>query len=151
MTRRSWWLWLGLLVTPAQARRVPDKRPTDMERGQELFERHCVACHGPQNHGDGPATAALVHRVPDLAGKVVADDATIELVRTGKGAMPGYAASIVRSDTRRLLMYMAVAHETPTEPEDAPTEPEDPPPEPEDPATKPAPEPIAGPEVEIKR
>lgn len=115
------WLWsLLLLALPALAAQ-PTKRPTDAERGKELWTRHCVSCHGPANHGDGPATAALVSRVPDLAGVVKADKATVEVVLNGKGAMPGYAASFGADDARRVLQHMATVHEGPPPP--APSEP----------------------------
>jgi mono/diheme cytochrome c family protein len=36
--------------------------PPDVTRGQRLYERHCLACHGAGGRGDGPDAAAL--RVP---------------------------------------------------------------------------------------
>lgn len=34
--------------------------------GQQVFERHCVACHGPLGEGDGPVAAAISGTVPNL-------------------------------------------------------------------------------------
>lgn len=99
----------ALVLVPALAEQ-PTKRPTDEERGKELWERHCTACHGPGNRGDGPATEALVVDVPDLRGKVRTDDATIKLLLRGRGAMPGYETSFDKNDARRVLKYMAKVH-----------------------------------------
>jgi len=85
------------------------KRPTDEERGKELYERHCMACHGAMAMGDGPATSALVIPIPDLHGQVKADKPTIDVVEFGRGAMPGYEASFDTEDARRVLKYMSSA------------------------------------------
>ncbi len=36
------------------------------ESGQELFDRHCLVCHGPQGEGNGPGAQALNPRPRDL-------------------------------------------------------------------------------------
>ena len=104
------WIWIAMTGVALSAG-VSSKRPTDMERGKELYERHCVACHGSQARGDGPATAALVHPVPDLAGRIKADPDRIDIVVFGAGTMPAFEASFDRSDAKRVLQYMAVAHD----------------------------------------
>jgi mono/diheme cytochrome c family protein len=85
----------------------PNKRPTDAVRGKELYERHCEACHGAYARGHGPATEALVHEVPDLLGRVKADDPTIRVVLRGKAAMPGYEQTFDKHDAKRVLQHMA--------------------------------------------
>lgn len=97
---------VGLLVATASPAEVPTKRPTDEERGRELFDRHCVQCHGEKLHGQGPATQALVHKVPDLVGKVKVDDKQINVVFRGRGAMPAYEATFDKQDARRVLQHM---------------------------------------------
>jgi len=96
-------LALSTLAPAAQ----PNKRPTDEVRGKELYTRHCEACHGAQAKGHGPATKALVHPVPDLTGKVKADDKTIRIVLRGKAAMPGYEQTFDNHDAKRVLQHMA--------------------------------------------
>lgn len=34
--------------------------------GEELFQRFCSACHGPEGRGDGPVASSLSVLVPDL-------------------------------------------------------------------------------------
>ncbi len=103
-------LLLALMATSAFADQ-PTERLSDAARGEELWERHCSACHGPSNRGDGPATEALVVDVPDLRGKVKVDDATLKLVLRGNGGMPGYETSFDKADARRVLKHMLKVHE----------------------------------------
>ncbi|MCB9672728.1 MAG: cytochrome c [Alphaproteobacteria bacterium] len=92
----------------------PTKRPTDEERGEELYRRHCAACHGAANDGQGPISAALVAPVPALAGQVKADDPTAVLVLKGRGAMPAYEATFDKLDAIRVLKFMmALSAEAP--------------------------------------
>ena len=103
--------WLAvLLVTTGSLSQAgqPTKRPSDDERGLELYERHCWQCHGERNRGRGPATAALVHRVPNLSGgRTKIDEATVNLVLRGRSAMPAFEASFDQADARRVLRFMA--------------------------------------------
>lgn len=58
---------LGLLLVPVAA--VPDVA-LDKEaaaKGQVVYVRYCVACHGKAGHGDGPLSQDLRMPVPDLA------------------------------------------------------------------------------------
>ena len=114
---------LVLLVAAGAWAGMPTKRPTDEERGKELYDRHCLACHGSDARGQGPATESLVAKVPNLKGTVVADKATIAIVQNGKGAMPSYEASFDCDDTRRVLLWMARLPYEPPAP--APTKPSD--------------------------
>lgn len=123
----------GVLVAGSGvAREVKTERPTDEERGRELYDRHCESCHGAWAKGRGPATQALVHEVPDLEGKIEVDDALIQLVLRGKGAMPAYEQTFDRFDAKRVLDHMArlrkpdpsaiPAEDKPADPPEEPTE-----------------------------
>lgn len=87
----------------------PSKRPSDDERGKELYTRHCLSCHGPTGGGDGPAAAAMVGGVPDLRGKIAGDrlDTQVTLVLDGKARMPSYENSFDKYDAKRLLNWWA--------------------------------------------
>ena len=65
--------------------------------GQELFERYCAACHGPNGFGNGPVAATMNKPVPNLT----------RLAATRNGEFP---AQYVREaiDGRS----MAIAHGT---------------------------------------
>lgn len=106
----------------------PTKRPTDEDRGRELYERHCNACHGPDARGKGPATEALVAEVPNLKGKVRADKPTIAIVQDGKGSMPAYEPTFDVEDTKRVLQWMGMLPYEPAPATPAPPKVEDEPP-----------------------
>ena len=40
--------------------------PPDVDEGRELYERHCMVCHGPAGKGDGPLADELKVRPADL-------------------------------------------------------------------------------------
>ena len=108
-------LALGVLLAvttvavAAPKKRNKNKRPPDLERGRELYERHCVQCHGVDLAGDGPAAEALVAPVPDLAGLVSTEgrDALVPVVMNGRNSMPGFETSFDRYDARRVLKFIA--------------------------------------------
>jgi mono/diheme cytochrome c family protein len=53
-----------------QLRGSRDEKSTSLSRnlieGARVFRYHYAACHGADGRGDGPASAALKHAVPDL-------------------------------------------------------------------------------------
>lgn len=54
--------------------------------GAEIFKNNCVACHGEQGHGDGPAGAMLnpqPKNLPELAS-TASDDYLYWRINTGK-------------------------------------------------------------------
>ena len=95
-----------------------EPRPTDEERGEELYNRHCIQCHGPTSAGDGPATSTLIVPVPDLSKSLLekTSDDTIKMVLNGKGTMPSFQLSFDKHDARRVLKHMErITHPTPPE------------------------------------
>lgn len=62
----------------------------DLGRGAELYGRHCAGCHG----GNG---RPVLPGAPDLSRPTALlrpDLALMASIRTGKGAMPGYAGQL---------------------------------------------------------
>ena len=49
----------GYTVPPVDPKTVMTPTPVLLARGKVLFEQNCVACHGPEGHGDGPAAKGL--------------------------------------------------------------------------------------------
>ena len=94
-------------ATPTKKKKK-NARPTDAERGKELYERHCVMCHGDGAKGDGPMTKALVADVPDLTGSLTKDTLStyVQTVLKGKNSMPGFELSFDKYDARRVLRTM---------------------------------------------
>jgi mono/diheme cytochrome c family protein len=103
----SHWTLLIALTTSLAIAAQPTKRPSDEERGETLYNRHCIQCHGPLAEGDGPATKALVKPVPNVKGKVRTDELMIRILLRGQGFMPGFDGSFDKYDARRVLRYMS--------------------------------------------
>ena len=65
-------LCLGLLapaLLPAAQKQEQDKTTLPARNpieGAKIFRYYCVACHGADGRGHGPASVALKHAVPDL-------------------------------------------------------------------------------------
>jgi cytochrome c553 len=67
--------WLAALTPPAPAEvGIPDEIEGDLELGQELYEKDCLLCHGPDGRGkpetDNPQ---LVAQYPRYLEKQIAD------------------------------------------------------------------------------
>jgi mono/diheme cytochrome c family protein len=116
----------GLALATAAAAAQPTRKPSDADRGRDLYQRHCLACHGAGARGDGPAAAALVHPPADLQGKVAPDPARIAIVLKGKAAMPAFEQSFGTEDARRVLTHMQGLTDAP-QPAPADPRPEPPP------------------------
>jgi mono/diheme cytochrome c family protein len=44
---------------PAPAGLLAQEYPADVFRGKNIYERHCLTCHGPRGFGDGPGALLL--------------------------------------------------------------------------------------------
>ena len=98
-----------LLVGLTSEAARPTKRLSDEARGQLLYERHCVQCHGPQAAGDGPIVSSLVKPVPDLREDLSPERRArqVQVVLDGQGTMPAFRASFDRFDAERVMRHMA--------------------------------------------
>lgn len=93
-----------LVIAPARA----DKRMSDEDRGKQLYERHCIQCHGELAAGDGPATPDLAFEVPDLTEALDSSNRpeNAEIVLDGKGPMPGFSSTFDKYDAKRVMRHM---------------------------------------------
>ena len=63
----------------------------DQGKGKALYEKYCVACHGPQGKGDGPAgrmLKPLATNFTSAAGKKKSEADLTQVIENGK---PGTA------------------------------------------------------------
>lgn len=91
--------------------------PTDpnsaasLERGEEIYNRFCVVCHGADGVG---ANANIADKHPTLAvynlsGETVAaysDEYIYAMVRVGRGLMPEYGSRITHFDRWHVVNYV---------------------------------------------
>lgn len=80
-------------------------------RGEDVYASSCLACHGPELRGDGPAADGMQPPPADFAEPHtrVHDEATlIYWVRNGKQgtAMPGFSDTLSDQDIRDVLSFV---------------------------------------------
>lgn len=76
-----------------------------VEKGQEIFSRQCVPCHGEQGRGDGPAGKYLGTALPDFTSAEMNKQSDGELfwkISNGKAPMPTFKE--ILSDEERWLV-----------------------------------------------
>ena len=49
----------GYTIPPVDPKTLMTATPALLTRGQALYNQNCVACHGTEGHGDGPAAKGL--------------------------------------------------------------------------------------------
>lgn len=113
MNTRLSLIWLPLavglvLVGSSTAAGRPTKRLSDEAKGLQLYDRHCVQCHGDHAAGDGPLANTLVKPVPDLTGVLDEDhrDRHVTVVLEGNRSMPSFKNAFDRFDAERVMRHM---------------------------------------------
>jgi high-affinity iron transporter len=97
-------------VAPEYAGRTNPLGADTASAGADVFMTNCEACHGPQGHGDGPASAALdpaPKNLPELA-KIVGDDYFFWRISTGKDGTSMIAWQGVLTDEQiwQVIVYI---------------------------------------------
>lgn len=82
-----------------------------MARGQELYERYCIVCHGPDGVGANANIAAQHPILPayNLSGEQVtgySDQYLYAMIRVGRGLMPEYGSRITHFDRWKIVNYV---------------------------------------------
>jgi mono/diheme cytochrome c family protein len=78
--------------------------------GARVFKARCALCHGPDGHGDGPASKALnpkprnFHDVAYMGSKTDAE--LLATIHSGKGAMPKWSGVLSEEEMRAALAYV---------------------------------------------
>ncbi len=109
--------FLGLvlvLVTADLAAQQPDT-----ERGRQVYERWCAACHAVDGAGEGPAAGYMLPRPRDFTrgiyqirttpgGDIPTDDDIMRMINEGMPGttMPGWQDQLSRADRQAVLEYI---------------------------------------------
>lgn len=85
--------------------------PVAMARGEEIYLRFCVVCHGPDGVGANANIAAQHPILPayNLAGEQVigySDQYLYALIRVGRGLMPEYGSRVTHFDRWKVVNYV---------------------------------------------
>ena len=99
---------------PAIQSLVNSTNPDDagsLARGEELYLRFCVVCHGPDGVGANANIASFHPVLPayNLAGPQVAaysDQYIYAMIRVGRGLMPEYGSRIAHFDRWHVVNYV---------------------------------------------
>src|SRR5262245_26671006 len=78
-------MFLGLLLSQLV------EAAGDPVKGKGLYEKHCVACHGPQGKGDGPAGRMLKPPAADFTSATSKQKSEPDLLQTVENGKPGTA------------------------------------------------------------
>ena len=85
------------------------KSPESLARGRELYERHCIVCHGAQGRGDGPVGQKFVPQPMELNFDDVhrqPDGQIFYTISHGSIAMPFYREAIAVQDRWHLVNFI---------------------------------------------
>jgi mono/diheme cytochrome c family protein len=82
-----------------------------LAQGRTMYDRHCMACHGPGGAGDGPIVGE--GRYPPIARNLLLP-AAVELpdgyiygiVRVGRGLMPAYGSKTTHRERWAITEYL---------------------------------------------
>ena len=109
--------WVALPPLAVDAYPTTYRRPTvpynaiSVASGLDLYDRHCVACHGAAGHGDGPAGAGLPRRPADLTAPHTGDHTAGDLYwwlthGIPRGGMPGFGNQLSEDERWDLINYL---------------------------------------------
>ena len=83
--------------------------PESLDRGRQLYEVHCLVCHGAQGQGDGAVGQKFVPQPMNLTLDYVQlqpDGQLYYTISHGSIAMPYYRQAIVAEDRWNLINYI---------------------------------------------
>ena len=83
----------------------------DPAKGKALYEKHCVACHGPQGKGDGPAGKVIKPPAADFtsaASKKKSEAELMQVIENGKPgtAMVSWKSQLNEAEIQEVLAYV---------------------------------------------
>lgn len=82
---------------------------TAIPRGATVYRVNCAMCHGPQGHGDGPATKRGMPPPPSLlSGKSreMKDGQLMHILTYGQGSMAPFAAQLSLDERWAVIAYV---------------------------------------------
>jgi cytochrome c oxidase cbb3-type subunit 3 len=102
---------LLLLATTGARPAWESSEAGDPTAGRNVFEQHCLSCHGAQGRGDGPEAPFLSPRPASLisaATSVKSDKELLALIANGKPrtSMPAWKDRLTEAQQRDVLAYL---------------------------------------------
>jgi len=107
-TLTSGWLALALIVgLPAQFAFAADGDPA---KGKAVFEKLCVACHGAQGKGDGPAGLMMMPRPADFTSQKIKSKPDAELIKSIQEGRPPTTMSAFKGQLSDAQIHDVLAY-----------------------------------------
>ncbi len=99
---------LGLML---RSDRLAVEAAGDSAKGKAIYEKYCMACHGPQGKGDGPAGKMLKPPAADFTSaesKKKSEEDLRQVVENGKPgtAMGPWKSQLSDADIKDVLAYL---------------------------------------------
>lgn len=107
---------LGVVLSafPETPQRVlVQEYPADVSRGKALYERHCMACHGPRGYGDGPNALLLTIAPTDFhrpGSFLKSDETLLRMIEHGGvfSPMHSWRGRLTDGEMQDVLAYIRV-------------------------------------------
>lgn len=97
-------------ISPADSEYAPyDSAVTgDWNRGEGIFRKNCVVCHGHRGDGRGPASTSLNPRPKDFRRSTIGRGQMVEVIRSGvRGtSMVGFRKTLMDKDIQDVAEYV---------------------------------------------
>jgi mono/diheme cytochrome c family protein len=105
--------YLDLLRAAFASNPIP-RSSQSIDRGKQLFQHYCQACHGAEGHGDGPAAASLPQRPEDLTQIALPpyfpDGVVAYRIANGGDVMPAWKSVLSADEIWDLLNFIRSLH-----------------------------------------
>ncbi len=100
------WYRIGLANDISKVASQPD-----IEQGREIYQIHCLECHGEHGRGDGPHATTLAPRPGNLVSAAISsktDDELFAVISKGvpRTAMNGWEDQLSLDDRRNVVAYI---------------------------------------------
>ena len=82
---------------------------SSLAKGQKIYAKRCLACHGRTGRGDGPDAADLGIHPAKLSDRPIQGETDGELfwkISVGKKPMPGYGSRLSSTDRWNVINYL---------------------------------------------
>ena len=85
-----------------------NKAPESIQRGKDLYVKHCTLCHGPEARGDGPAANTLKQKPSNLVAMAgMHEDGDVDWkIAEGRGVMPGWKERLTEEQIWDLVNFI---------------------------------------------
>lgn len=98
----------GSVFTPAPKTRIIRNDETQISKGELIYQKHCLSCHGNTGKGDGPNSKSLSPKPTNLvkiAGRMPDIHFFIQ-IDAGPGEMPAWRDMLGPEELQALTDYL---------------------------------------------